>query len=271
VSALVGIPDVSEFQHPVDDSFNRRWLIFRACDGDYVDHNVRHNLAWAVKAKASGKIDGFTVYVVYRPGKNRAILSILNSSGVPQDCVVMIDAENWGGQIHGDHSADINALADALRARQGGDPDLVWGYGNRGPDLTVWPHKPGWMGWVVASYGGSRPDVPNLIGWQYTDGQRQYDQAGLPAATPPFGRCDHNVLLGVPIRPKPTPAPPPAPAPNPVDGKELSLTPEEKAYFDGQFANLKSLFNDTSGKPHRLNTWLSKLAGRKVDITPPKK
>jgi hypothetical protein len=74
----------------------------------------------------------------------------------------------------------------------------VWAYGNRGPDLIVWPTKADWLGWVVASYGGDKPDEPNMIGWQYTDGQRKYDRDDFPHATPPFGRCDHNAFYKLP-------------------------------------------------------------------------
>lgn len=188
--------DVSEFQQPVDDSYEREWLIFRGCDGDYQDRNAARNLAWAVKARAAGRLRNFTVYVVYRPGKGQASLNLLDRLKVPHDCVLMIDAETWGSQIVGDHSTEINALAARMRVRQGGRLDLVWAYGNRGPDISVWPHKPDWLGWVVASYGGSKPTVPNMAGWQYTDGQ--YVLPNLPNRSKPFGACDHNVIYKLP-------------------------------------------------------------------------
>lgn len=188
--------DVSEFQVPVDDSYNRSWLIFRLCDGDYIDAHAAHNLAWSKSAKARRKIQGFTAYVVYRPGKNSAILHNLNVMGVPTDCMVMIDAESWGGQITGNHSSELAALANALRQRQGGRADLVWGYGNRGPDMAVWPDKPSWMTLEVASFGGGNPGVAHEGGWQYTDGT--YSVPGLPNSSPPFGHCDHNVLYTLP-------------------------------------------------------------------------
>lgn len=183
--------DVSEFQQPVNDTYPHRWLSFRACDGSYVDRNVGLNLSWALHARSTGRIDGFTVYVVYRPFKNALILANLDRLGVPKDCVVMIDAETWGGQITGDHSVELNQLADALAARQG-SRQRVWGYGNRGDLAALWSGRPAWLGVVVASYGGSRPSVPNMVGWQYTDGQ--YDVPGLPSSSAPFGPCDHNVF-----------------------------------------------------------------------------
>lgn len=188
--------DISEFQVPVNDEYTREWLIFRACDGGYIDKHAAHNLAWSVAARAAGKLRNFTAYVVYRPGGNAAILRNLSQLGVPHDCVVMIDAETWGSQIVGDHSAELNALAQTLRTRQGGRSDLVWAYGNRGPDVTVWPHKASWIEWEVASYGGSNPAVPNEVGWQYTDGT--YSEPGLPNSSAPFGHCDHNVLYKLP-------------------------------------------------------------------------
>lgn len=183
--------DVSSYQVPVDDSYNRKWLIFRICDGNYLDPKSKQNLRWALRARAAGKLDGFTGYVVYRPGMNQKIIDLLDSVGFPRDAVVMIDAENWGGQIQGDHSTDINHLASQLSFRQGANA-RVWGYGNRGPDQQVWPSKPRWLRWIVASYGGSKPAVAGMVGWQYTNGQ--YQVGGLPNSTPPFGRCDHNVL-----------------------------------------------------------------------------
>ncbi len=182
--------DVSEFQTPVNDSYPHRWLIFRACDGTYTDSHAAANLAWAKRARAAGQIDGFTVYVVYRPGANRAILANLNRLGVPADCMVMIDGETWGGQISGDHSGDLNSLSASLAFRQRSQ-DRVWGYGNRADFAELWPNRPDWLGLVVASYGGTRPtDIPNIIGWQYTDGT--YTVPGLPSSSAPFGPCDHN-------------------------------------------------------------------------------
>jgi hypothetical protein len=186
--------DVSEFQTAVNDTYPHRWLIFRVCDGDYLDQRCRTNLAWAIKARTAGKLDGFTVYVVYRPGKNAAILKHLNDVGLPHDCKVMIDAESWSGAITGDHSTEMNALATAVAKRQGSQAN-VWGYANRGDYAGIWPHRPAWLGLVVASYGGSKPASPGpgpLVGWQYTDGQ--YSVAGLPSTTAPFGKCDHNQL-----------------------------------------------------------------------------
>jgi hypothetical protein len=192
--------DISQYQPPVDNRYPHEWLIFRACfGGDYLDPNAARNLAWCLDARESGTIRGFTVYVVFLPGETMGILRILDQLNVPDDCVLMVDAENWNGQayqISGDHSDELNTFATKLRVRQQGRADLVWAYGNRGPDLAIWPRKPKWLRWVVASYGGTKPDVPNMAGWQYTNGQ--YSVPGYPNSTPPFGRCDHNILYDPP-------------------------------------------------------------------------
>jgi hypothetical protein len=193
--------DISEYQPVVDDSYTRRWLSFRLCFAGRIDNHAAANLAWCVKARAAGRIDGFTGYVVPQPGSNDAIMAAVNSLKFPADAVVMIDGEKWNGtsyQINGDHSAEFNQLAMRLRVRQGNRPDLVWAYGNRGPDLEVWPRKAPWLGWVVASYGGDQPVEKNAVGWQYTDGEPAYDHPDRPSSTPPFGRCDHNVFFKLP-------------------------------------------------------------------------
>lgn len=189
--------DVSEHQGiPADDRYPHRWLIFRVLfGGGYTDRLAGQNLAWAKSAKARGRIDGFTAYVVWLPGHNGSILAGLDRLGVPKDCHVMIDVESWSGEsyaISGNHSTELNALADALASRQG-SRSRVWGYANRGDYGALWPSRPAWLGLVLASYGGSRPTLPNLVGWQYTNGQ--YQVSGLPHASAPWGPCDHNDLI----------------------------------------------------------------------------
>lgn len=204
---LVGIPDVSTFQPPVDDSFNREWLIFRLTFDGSIDRNAVHNLAWAKQAHADGRLRGFTGYMVPLHGadSNKRCLSVLDQLGFPHDQVVNIDGEKWSGssyEVFGDHSGQWNDLAEAVRARQGGRDDLVWVYGNRGPDMLVWPNKPAWAGWKVAAYTSNDwPDPPlpdNCVGWQYTNEMSIYDNPGRPHSTPPFGRCDHNMLFHLP-------------------------------------------------------------------------
>lgn len=91
--------------------------------------------------------------------------------------------------------------------------------------------------------------------------------------------ADENLVLRLPVgshletiaASKP-PAPVPVPIPNPIDDKELTLTPQDKAYIDAKFADLKktmlAIVSDSAGKPHVLRTWLTKLKGQKVDLAP---
>ena len=235
--------DISEFQPVVDNSYPHRWLTFRVCDGSYTDHNARANLAWCKAAKAAGKLDGFAAYVVYRPGLNGTLLNQLDNAAIPTDCVVMVDVESWGNQISGDYSTEINALCTALAKRQESSA-RVWGYANLNDYATVWRTRPSWLGLVVASYGGQQPVSPGpgpLVGWQYTDGQ--YVEPGLPSSSPPFGACDHNLIL-----------------------TEVDMTPAELLATlrspDGQATLLnavKPLFVADDGHQYRVET-LAKLA-----------
>jgi hypothetical protein len=179
--------DVSYFQPVVDDTYPHRWLIFRCCDGNFADPNCDTNARWAVNAVKAGRMDGWTAYVVWRPGLNANVLA--HVKGLPAGGYVMVDVESWGGQISGNHSTEINVLVRALQQLR---PGRVWVYGNRGDLASIYPNR-GTIPVVVASYGGSKPtDVANMIGWQYTDGTHAV--AGLRSSTPPFGACDHNVL-----------------------------------------------------------------------------
>lgn len=195
--------DVSYFQKPVDDTYPHRWLIFRCCDGGFADPNCDRNAAWAAAAVASGRLDGWTAYVVYRPGKNQAVLK--NVAGLPAGGYVMIDVESWRGAIKGDHSTEINQLAAELGKSR---PGRVWAYGNRSDLASIYPSR-GSLPVVVAAYSTIKPDVPHMIGWQYTDGVNAVP--GLPTATKPFGPCDHNVLY-LPAAPTAGPGPIPIPA-----------------------------------------------------------
>src|SRR5690348_14198142 len=105
--------DVSYYQRGVDDSYPHPWFIFRLCDGTFIDPNFSHNYAWACKA-VRGKLKGFTVYGVFRPGVD--LLAILKRFIPNPDphMTFMLDVESWGGQIRGNHSGEINALLDRI-------------------------------------------------------------------------------------------------------------------------------------------------------------
>jgi hypothetical protein len=182
--------DVSYFQRKVDSSYPREWLIIRGCDGDFLDPNASFNADWCRGAVAQGRMVGWSMYVVYRPGANGAILDNLQALGGPFDRLE-IDIESWQGAIRGDRSDEINSLALDLAALVGAGN--VWRYGNRGDLASIHPRPlPGQLT-RVASYTSGRPtDVPNLIGWQYTNGVENH--TGNPATSAPFGACDHNEL-----------------------------------------------------------------------------
>lgn len=195
--------DVSYYQRRVDDSYPYRWFIFRCCDAGFHDPNCEHNRAWAARALADSRIDGWTAYTVYRPGRNDDVL--MHCAELPPGGHVMVDVESWEGKITGNRSAEINQLVAGLRKRFPGQSlpglDRVWAYGNRSDLASIYPDR-GAIPVVVASYGGSKPDVPHTVGWQYTDGT--WRVPGLPSSSPPFGACDHNVLY-LPVRAAPVP------------------------------------------------------------------
>jgi hypothetical protein len=184
--------DVSSYQPAVNDTYPWPWLIFRVCDGTYRDSNFASNLAWARKAAASGKLAGYTIYAVYEPGAD-TLGTIKAMVGTPDAHVtVMIDVESWGGKITGNRSADITALWLALGTWLG-DQRRVIVYGNQNDLASIYPTRPPGVRLVVAAYTSTKPSVPGMIGWQYSDGQTAYPTpAGWPRSSSPFGPCDHN-------------------------------------------------------------------------------
>jgi hypothetical protein len=186
--------DVSKWQDATaDNTYPHRWISFRACDGTYIDPKFVQNHQWAHAAAKAGKLTGYTVYCVYRPGVD--VLAVLQGLMPKPDkyLTVMVDVESWDGQITGDHSADIAALCQSV-ADWLGSRDRVLAYGNQNDLANLFPHRPSWLRLVVASYGSQRPTVPGLVAWQYTDGSGRWPMpAGLPDSSPPFGKCDHNI------------------------------------------------------------------------------
>lgn len=180
--------DVSYFQKKVDNSYPRQWLIFRCCDGDFMDPNATFNANWARGAVIQGKLLGWSTYVVYRPGENSAVLANL-AKIVPVDRV-MVDVESWGGAIRGDHSDDVNELLDDLASIVG--QDHVWLYGNLSNLNEICPRRRPWAKLVIASWGANKPNVANMVGWQYTDGA--HPAGDRPLSSAPFGACDHNEI-----------------------------------------------------------------------------
>lgn len=186
--------DVSYYQCYVDDSYPHRWLIFRACDGEFRDPKFDGNIKWARGAVKSGQIEGFTVYAVFEPGVD--VLSIVKDMvGNPgKHCTFMLDIERWGGKITGDHSKEINKiLRDA--AKWLGSKDRVLAYANQGDFAVLYPKRNNWCHFVVASYSSLAPHFPRMIGWQYSDGTSNWPVPDdYPRSSAPFGNCDHNVF-----------------------------------------------------------------------------
>lgn len=185
--------DVSYYQNPLNDSYPHRWVSIRACDGTFIDPNFAQNHAWVRNAAKAGKIAGYTVYCVYRPGVD--VLAVLKQQIPKPDkyLTVMVDVESWDRQVAGNHSAEITALCRSI-ADWLGSRKRVLAYGNQNDLAELFPHRPDWLRLVVAGYGSQRPDVPGMIAWQYTDGSGRFPMpAGLPDSSPPFGACDHNI------------------------------------------------------------------------------
>jgi hypothetical protein len=179
--------DVSEFQRPVNNQYPYSILEFRSNDGTYLDHNFSQNFAWAKAAVPVGKLALYIVYYFYRPGSGGARV-LMNRVGKPDShMVAMIDVESAGGQITGDHSAEINQEFGELAAWLGSDK-RVFGYGNTSDLNSIWPNKPAGVKFKIdiAAYG-SNPSYPGKFAHQFMDN----------ANTPPFGPSDLNSADGM--------------------------------------------------------------------------
>jgi hypothetical protein len=186
--------DTSYYQTVVTNSYPHPFISFRIADGTFVDPVFKSNYAWS-KAQPASKLLGILGYYVFRPGLSVAsqYQLIVNTVGAPDKrLAIMIDIESWGGQIGGNHSAEINDLATRL-GRWLGSNSRVTVYGNQNDLRNIYPNRNNAFRLVVASYGSVMPQVPNQIAWQYSDGKDRWPvPAGFPRATAPFGSCDHN-------------------------------------------------------------------------------
>lgn len=179
--------DISEFQSPVDDAYPCQILSIRSNDGTYRDRNFVQNLAWCKAAVASGRMECFIVYLVFRTNWQDDLNTFISNVGTPDPkMIVMIDVESWGGQITGDQSAPITALRNGIGAWIGANA-RIGVYANRGDLTTLYPGLPGDIRVFVAGYGTVIQGYPQEVAQQYTD-------AG-PCL--PFGTCDMNIARGL--------------------------------------------------------------------------
>jgi hypothetical protein len=236
----VTCPDVSEFQTALTGGYGRDFVIFRGSFGaNYKDKRFLANANAAAALHASGKLAGAVVYTVFLPGNIRGqfnyLWSLIGPTAPSWLAGIMIDVEHWGGTsyaISGDHSAEINTLY-GLHAQKMGSYQSVIAYGNQSDLASIYPKRDPRCRVVVAGYSSRLTfrSVRGSIGQQYTDGSGRWPTpAGLPTATVPFGRCDHNVFpdfangaaLRLSLRPSVAP-PKPASKPTPVVSKPVPL------------------------------------------------
>ncbi|UZF57719.1 hypothetical protein LH935_06955 [Gordonia polyisoprenivorans] len=183
--------DVSEWQTGITDAYPHRMVCIRSNDGTYRDKKWANNYGWCKAAADDGRLDCFIVYMVYRTNWQQTFDTFKAMVGTPHPkMIAMVDVESWGGQIGGNQSAGINGLIAYLGTFLG-DQRRVIAYGNRGDLESLWPSKPNSTRLIVAGYSSSKPNYPNQIGWQYTDGSG-YGPSGWPQGAPPFGTCDMN-------------------------------------------------------------------------------
>lgn len=262
--------DVSEFQVPVNDAYPHEWLIFRICDGTYRDQHFVTNYAWSRQAAKSGDLAGYSGYCVFRPGVDVHGTAAAMLGKIDAHVTVMIDVESWGGQIHGDHSAEITALAERFAALLG-DKRRVLAYGNQGDLASIYPHRPPWLKLVVAGYGSVQPSVPNMIGWQYSDGQDKWAvPVGLSRSSAPFGRCDHNVFPG--LAPADLAAALGVGTRDPME--DVMAMYKDKAAFEASLKQIvetavndriDNMLEDYDGTPSRIRTYLNRVGPNGYD------
>jgi hypothetical protein len=192
--------DVSEWQAAAyDDSYPWPVAAYRMSSGaNYVDAKGATNAAWCHRAFLAGKLIGHIGYHVWAPGNEQAQADrffALLGANADAGFVAMIDVESWSGQITGDHSAQVQALADAMAARLN-SVSRVKIYGNSGDLAAIAPRVSGQYGRIKAGYSSVAPAEP-WDGWQYSDGQSVWPiPAGAVRSSPPFGGCDHNIFYG---------------------------------------------------------------------------
>ncbi|GAB3130713.1 hypothetical protein GCM10027289_15890 [Tsukamurella serpentis] len=192
--------DISEWQPPLPDDYPYRWVAIRSNDGTYRDRQFTENWATVRRMLDDGRLVGAIVYAVVRPNWEDSLAVHTEMQGEARpDVATMADAESWGGQIVGDHSAAFNGFVRGAAQWRGGGDQLTRCLGYLNPnDISIWPTLPE-IPFVVPSYGAV-PDfsrAPELgaryLIHQYTDGSGYGN--GLPEG---YGRvrCDMNAANG---------------------------------------------------------------------------
>lgn len=163
--------DVSQYQgRPIDDSYPHPLFCFRTNSGNTTDTLAVANGKKALAMLEAGKLQGVFPYYFFRPGQSNCDLhlTILKECGLWGHPLVasMIDVEDAGGAITGDHSVEIN---DEVARMQGwyGDKKRVFAYFNGVANAGLWRNVPAGLRFVTPSYSG-RPGVwatPNPPAW----------------------------------------------------------------------------------------------------------
>ncbi|WVX89094.1 lysin A, glycosyl hydrolase domain [Gordonia phage Hibiscus] len=174
--------DVSQYQSiPVDDRYPHRVFCFRTNSGDRTDTLADVNARRAGAMLAAGRLDIVIAYYFFRPGQANCDLhrEILEKAGLwgNRALVTMVDVEDAGGEIRGDHSTEINDEVERLR-RWFGDPRRVIGYLNAVANPGLWTRRPAGLRFVTPNYtrkpGELSANVPewmrrDMFAHQYTD------------------------------------------------------------------------------------------------------
>lgn len=150
--------DVSQYQSaPVDDSYPHPFFSYRTNSGDATDALALENGRRAKAMLDSGKIKGVFPYYFFRPGQANCDLhkTLLEQAGLWGHPLVatMVDVEDAGGVITGDHSAEINDEVNRLREWYGNDKK-VFGYLNAVSNAGLWRTLPVGMRFVTPNYTG---------------------------------------------------------------------------------------------------------------------
>lgn len=191
--------DVSKWQgRPFDASYPWDFAVYRlTLSTTTIDQFGAANAAYCHANAGPGKqLAAHGGYHVWYPGNEAGQAAAFFAQAVVDDYfVAMIDAERWGGAISGNHSPQLNQLAELFAARVG--RDRVLPYGNQADLDELWPNRPSWLQPPMKARYAAVPPAAPFFGWQYSDGSAQWPvAAGWPRSSAPFGPCDHNAFKG---------------------------------------------------------------------------